>query len=112
MPSVAASEAPAPQPAGHNGAMPARPVGTILGIPYVESTQVPVTLTQGTATTASDVFVGQWDEVLVLERGGIEFALSDQILFQNYQTAIRAIMRRDVIVRHGTAFAVAIGVLP
>lgn len=114
MPSLAATDGPGSASAGAigNTVLPARPVGTILGIPYAESTQIPVNLTQGAATNSSDVFVGQWDEVLVLERGGIEFAASDQILFQNYQTAIRAIMRRDVLVRHGSAFAVAIGVLP
>jgi HK97 family phage major capsid protein len=99
-------------PARLQGTTPARATGTILGVPYAETTQIPVTLTQGTSTDCSDVFVGQWDEALVLERGGIEIATSDQILFQNYQTAIRAIVRRDFVVRHGIAFAVAIGVRP
>lgn len=110
MPSITATSAPPPTRDGSVQA--SRPVGTLLSAPYAESTQIPTNLTQGMAANASDIFMGQWDEVVVIEKGGLELAASDQILFQNYQTAIRAIVRRDVLVRHGSAFAVAIGVLP
>ncbi len=92
-------------------AIPARPSGYLQGIPVYETTQIPTNNTVGASFTCSDLYVGQWNELIIMERGGLEFAASDQILFQNYQTAVRAIVRRDIIVRHAAAFDVVTGVL-
>lgn len=97
---------------GNPNANPARPSGTLRGIPVFETTQVPINNTVGSSTNCSDLYVGQWDELIIIERGGMEFAVSDQILFQNYQTAVRALVRRDMIVRHAAAFDVVTGILP
>lgn len=93
-------------------AIPARPMGTLRSIRVFETTQVPTNNTVGSSTDCSDIYDGQWNELVILERGGLEFATSDQILFQNYQTAIRALVRRDFIARHAAAFNVVTGVRP
>jgi len=103
MPSLAQANAPAaPPPAQLRGTTSARPVGTILGVPCAETTRNPINLVRGTATNASDIFVGQWDKALVRERGGVELAASDQVLFQNLQAAIRAIVPVGPWARRGS----------
>jgi len=73
--------------------------------------QVPINLTQGSATTASDVFVGQWDQLLIGMRTELQVLLIDQAFVQNLQIAFMAYLRADVQIAHTGAFSAVIGVL-
>jgi HK97 family phage major capsid protein len=83
----------------------------IRGLPRYESTQVPTDLTQGTSSLASDVFVGDWGQLLL----GVRTALQIQVLTEKYadtgQVGFVAHWRGDVAVARGAAFNVLTGAL-
>lgn len=86
---------------------------TISGIPYKTSTQISITETQGSSSVASHVYSGQWDQAIIFERGGVQLMASNVAgaAFQQDQTFVRAIVRRDFQVRHPLAFSVMVGAL-
>ena len=86
---------------------------SIEGIPYKTTTQLSIAQTQGTATTATTVVAGQWDQMIIFERGGVQLMASNVAgaAFQNDQTFVRAILRRDMKLRHPLAFSTMTGVL-
>ena len=43
---------------------------SIEGVPYATTTQLSIALTQGSATTATTIVAGQWDQAVIFERGG------------------------------------------
>lgn len=84
---------------------------TLVGLPVKLTTQVPINLTVGSNTDNSYVLCGQWDEAVIGERAGIEFA-TDQSgsAFVAYQTWIRAIERIDFGLRTPGVFCKMVGV--
>lgn len=81
------------------------------------SNQVPNNLTVGTATTTSDVFIGQWDQCMIGYRNSMTMEISREAAdstgsaFTNAQVWIRAYLRADVQLAHPQAFNVLEGVL-
>jgi HK97 family phage major capsid protein len=73
--------------------------------------QVPVNLTQGDADTATDLFVGDWSQLLV----GIRTSLDIKVLQEAYagtgQIGFLAWMRADVVVARASAFDITVGIL-
>lgn len=87
--------------------------GTIMGIPVLTTTTIPTDLTTGTSTTTSYVILGQFDEAIIGERGGVELLASNTAgsFFTNDAMGIRATVRLDFTLRHPEAFCVINGVL-
>lgn len=85
---------------------------TVLGVPYKTTTQIPINLTVGTSTTASNIYAAQWDQAIVVEGGDLEVMASNVAgsAFQNDAVYIRAKVRRDFQVRHPLAFVLVTGV--
>lgn len=83
----------------------------IAGLPRYESTQVPTNLVQGVATTASDVFVGDWNQLLI----GVRTGLQVQVLTERYadtgQVGFVCHWRGDIAVARPKAFNVLVGAL-
>ena len=81
------------------------------------SNQVGNAFTVGTATTTSDVFIGQWDQCLIGYRNSMTMEISREAAdstgsaFTNAQVWIRAYLRADVQLAHPQAFNVLEGVL-
>jgi HK97 family phage major capsid protein len=81
------------------------------------SNQVPNNLTKGSANTASDAFVGQFDQCMIGMRTGVVMEISriaadsTGSAFSNAQVWIRAYLRADVQLAHPTAFNVLNGIL-
>lgn len=81
------------------------------------SNQVPNNLTHGSASTASDVFIGQWDNCMIGARTGLTMEVSRVAAdstgsaFTNAQVWIRAYLRADVQLQRPKAFNVLTGVL-
>lgn len=78
----------------------------VSGLQRYMTTQVPSGFTQGTLTTATDVFVGNWTKLLIGQR----MDLSVQFLTERYaelgQIAFLATWRGDVALARPRAFAV------
>jgi len=104
---------------------PAGSAGVLLGFPFRTSAQLPVNLTQGTATNASQIifssdwneaFYGAWQalaidastEAAYTPDGGTTWISS----FQNQQTLFRATTWCDFTLRRPERFVVVNGILP
>jgi HK97 family phage major capsid protein len=79
--------------------------------------QIPNNLTHGSASTASDAFVGQFDQCMIGMRTGLVLEVSraaadaTNSAFANGQVWIRAYLRADVGLAHPKAFNVLTGIL-
>ena len=79
--------------------------------------QIPNNLTHGSANTASDAFVGQFDQCMIGMRTGLVMEVSRVAAdstgsaFANTQLWVRAYLRADVQLAHPLAFNVLTGIL-
>lgn len=84
----------------------------LASITEYSSNQIPITLTAGTSTDTSEVYVGQWDELLIGVRPQIGVRFVREASADTLQWKITAYLRADVQLRHPAAFAVATGIRP
>ena len=100
----------APQAFG-TGIPGAAPKGIALGtIPMWFSSQKSIARTVGTSSDCETVIMGQSNQVLGLERQGIEISFSEHIYFDYDQTAARAIGRSAIAILQPDAVANITGV--
>lgn len=86
---------------------------SLVGIPVFLTTQIPTNLTVGTSTDCSYIIVGQFDEAIIGERLGMEFAIDQSgTAFEYYQSWVRAISRLDFVLRTPEVFCKVTGVRP
>jgi HK97 family phage major capsid protein len=86
---------------------------SLMGIPVYLTTQAPVNLTVGSSTDCSYIICGQFDEAIIGERQGMEFAVDQSgTAFEYYQSWIRAISRLDFTLRTPEVFCKVTGVRP
>ncbi|MBA2717900.1 MAG: phage major capsid protein [Chloroflexi bacterium] len=96
---------------------PLRPPPSVDGLRRLVTAQIPENLTQGAATTASEAYVGQWDELLIGVRRNLvieasrEAADTSESAFRNLQVWIRAYLRADIAIAQPSHFVVITGVL-
>lgn len=77
-----------------------------LDYPVYTTTQIPATLTKGTSSDCSEVYFGNWEELLIGVWGGVEILATNiggNAWTQN-AVEIRLIQNVDVQVRHGESF--------
>jgi HK97 family phage major capsid protein len=88
------------------------PPPALSNFPIYPTNQVPTTSVKGTANNASDVFVGQWNEMVI----GVRIAVRMRILTERYadynQVAVQADWRGDVGILQPSAFNIIEGILP
>jgi len=77
-----------------------------LGYDFKTSTQIPTNLTKGTGTNLSEVYFGNWQELIIAEWGGLELMASNETsdAFEKNQIWVRAIQEVDIAVRHPESF--------
>lgn len=81
-----------------------------LGFPFFQTTQIPTNLTKATGTNLSEVYFGNWQELLVGMWTNMEFLASNVAgdatggAFAQNQTWLRVIMEVDTAVRHPESF--------
>jgi HK97 family phage major capsid protein len=80
-------------------------------ITRLETNQIPLNLTAGSATTASDVFTGQWSELLLGVRTELELTVLRERSADVGAYEVLAWTRMDVAVARPAAFDVVTGVL-
>ena len=91
----------------------AAPKGVILGtIPMWFSSQINIARTVGTSSDCTSMFMGASNQVLGLERQGIEIAFSEHLYFNTDETAARAIARSAIAILQPDAVAQINGIRP
>lgn len=79
----------------------------MLGYPLFTTTQIPATLTKGSSTDCTEVYFGNFEELLIGMWGGIEILATNiggNAWAQN-AIEVRLVQNADVQVRHGQSFA-------
>ena len=84
----------------------------IAGIPMLVTSQMPITQTQGTATNASSIIVGDFTKLMIGVRTGLRLELLKERYAENMQYAFVAHLRADIGVEQPKAFLKLIGVIP
>ncbi|MBI3806766.1 MAG: phage major capsid protein [Nitrospirae bacterium] len=77
-----------------------------LGLTCLTTTQLPVTLTKGSSTDCTEVYVGNWEELLIGQWGSVEILATNiggNAWAQN-AIEVRLIQNVDVQVRHPASF--------
>lgn len=90
---------------------PLTPPTYIGGLARYDSNQVPTTLSQGTATTASDAFTGDWSQLLIGVRTGLQIQVLNERYADTGQIGLLCWWRGDVAVARPAAFVVTTGIL-
>ena len=84
----------------------------IENLPFLETTQVPVDQTQGTATDASSIFLGDFSDLVI----GFRTRMTIQILKERYANTMEvgflAYLRCDVHAWHEQSLARIVGITP
>ncbi|MGH3993742.1 MAG: phage major capsid protein, partial [Pseudonocardiaceae bacterium] len=78
--------------------------------PMLPTKQIPTNLTVGTSTDCSEVYTGQWDQLMIGMRTDFRLLFLNQRYLDNLQYAFLAYLRADVQLAHGEAFVVDRGV--
>jgi HK97 family phage major capsid protein len=80
----------------------------LLDYQFAKTTQLPINLTKGSSTDCAEVILGNWQELLVCDWGGLELLASKETsdAFAKDQTYIRAIQEVDCGLRHPESFVV------
>jgi HK97 family phage major capsid protein len=79
-------------------------------IPRLVTKQIPTNLTVGTSSDCSEVYTGQWDQLLVGIRTGFTIRFLGERFIDNGQYAFLAYLRGDVQLAQPAAFVVDTGV--
>lgn len=97
--------------------------GTVGGVPFVTSRQIPTNLTRGASTNATEIYFGDWSEAFIGENQGLVIETSGDAsytpdggttwvsAFQNRQQLFRALMAHDFNLRRPDWFSVTVGAL-
>jgi len=80
-------------------------------LPRLPTKQIPINLTVGTSTDASEIYTGQWDQLMIGIRTSFSLQfLRERFLADNLQYAFLAYLRADVQLAQPAAFTVDTGV--
>jgi len=77
-----------------------------MGHPYKMTTQIPINLEKGSAANCTEIYFGNWAEMLIGMWGGIELMASKETstAFEYDQTWVRILQSIDIQVRHAQSF--------
>lgn len=78
----------------------------------LSTTQVPITQTQGTATNASSIYLGNWAQLMYGIRSELHIVVLHERFSDNHQIGFTAWLRADVQLAHPEAFAIVKGITP
>lgn len=92
---------------------PLRPPPSLEGVPILTTTSASVTETQGTATNASSILLGDFGQVVVGMRTALQITvLQERYLADSGQIGFVLWMRADVLLQHPAALARIDGIVP
>jgi HK97 family phage major capsid protein len=88
------------------------PRRAIQGVPVYLTSQISVAETQGTATTANSIYVYDAKQIVVVMRQEVTVEADRSVAFSSDRTALRAILRLDMVVPNPDAVVRIMGVIP
>lgn len=91
---------------------PLRRPESLASLPFLSTTGVPITDTQGTASNASKLFVGDWSRLWIGVRTDLRVEVLRETYAGNLQYGFLAYLRADIQASHENAFAKVVGVIP
>jgi HK97 family phage major capsid protein len=93
---------------------PLRQPEAVAAVPKLVSNQVPVNLTVGSSTDCSEIYVGDWSELVIGIRPtvGLRVKVLEERFADTLQVGLLAWLRADVQLLHPAAFAVSLGIRP
>jgi len=79
-----------------------------IGHPYQMTTQIPINLTKSTGSDLTEVYFGNWQEMLIGQWAGMSIMASQETsdAFEKMQTWVRIAQEVDIQVRHPESFCV------
>jgi len=88
------------------GYMSDQAVADALGYPFETTTQIPTNLSKGTANNCTEIYFGNWQELLIGQWAGLRIMISDVAgtAFASDQTWLRIIIEVDMALRHNQSF--------
>jgi HK97 family phage major capsid protein len=84
----------------------------VADVPRLVTTSMPITETQGTASTASSILFGDWTELLIGLRASLRIEVLRERYAEFHQYAFIAYMRGDVQLAHANSFSRLKGIIP
>ncbi|MFJ8269470.1 phage major capsid protein [Streptomyces sp. NPDC094154] len=84
------------------------PPASLQGIPRVATSSIPTNL--GTGTNESEIYAGNWSDLLIGVRVGFELRRLDERYADEGKVALRARIRTDIALAHGASFVIGTGV--
>ena len=84
----------------------------IADIPLLQTTQLSITETQGSATNASTILAGYFPDLVWGVRSDLRIEILKERYADSYEIGMLASLRGDWLVRHPESFAKVIGVIP
>jgi HK97 family phage major capsid protein len=76
----------------------------------LDTTQVPINLTKGLSTDASEMYAGQWDQLMIGMRTAFTVQPLNELYADTGERGILCHLRMDVAPAHAAAFAIVDGV--
>jgi len=93
---------------------PLIPPAYLSGLTFLETSQVPNTLTTGTSSDTSEVYIGRWSDLLIGVRPsiGVRVRQLNERYADQMQVGLLAWLRADVQLAHPESFSILTGVRP
>jgi HK97 family phage major capsid protein/HK97 family phage prohead protease len=79
---------------------------------FLSTANVPVNETQGAATDATSLFLGDWSQMMLGFRTEMQVEVARELFRGNYQFAYFGHLRMDMQVAHAASFGRLIGIIP
>jgi HK97 family phage major capsid protein len=90
---------------------PLRKPQAIENLPFLVTSKLPITETQGTASTASHAVMGYFPDLFVGVRTSLRIQVLQEKYADNNQVGFLATLRADIAVAHAASFANIVGIL-
>jgi HK97 family phage major capsid protein/HK97 family phage prohead protease len=84
----------------------------LLNWTFLSTANVPINETQGSATNASTLFLGDWSQMLLGFRTTMQIEVAPELFRGNYQFGYYGHLRFDMQVQHPESFGRLIGIIP
>lgn len=91
---------------------PLQPPAILQNVRSLYTTSMPVNQTQGTATNASSVIMGDWSQLMIGVRSELQVVVGNGAFLDTNQVGLLFVMRADVAWTHAESFVQLRGIIP